>query len=97
MNYYLSGNFIIDKNINKGNYAPTSFLIPEPKYQFIDARNLKGNLPHFTQKNDEVNYDSSKTDYSDFNDKTCKNQINFIDFKYKKIIKLLKRCKISTS
>lgn len=62
MDYQLDGNFVIDKNINKGYYQPSSFLVPEPNYHFIDGRTIqKDYYPRFLQKNNNGNYHNSKT------------------------------------
>ena len=49
LDYYLPGNFIIDKNINKGNFAPTNFLIPEIDYNYIDKRKIRNNNNNYQQ------------------------------------------------
>lgn len=77
--YDLDGNFVIDKNINKGNFAPTSYLIPEPKYNYFTDTRSRDEYPRFQQTN---NYDlysdnlynsyESQKDYNGFNTMTCK-------------------------
>lgn len=82
--YNLDGNFIIDKNINNGNFAPTSFLIPEPHYNFFSSKpNPQQDYPQFLEKSgkktnnpdelqtDTYNFIQKNKDYNSFNDIEC--------------------------
>lgn len=94
--YDLDGNFIIDKNINNGNFAPTSFLIPEPHYNFFSSQaNSQQNYPQFLEKSiskssnpdnfqtNSYKFIEKKKDYNGFNDIECL-FINFLVFLQKK-------------